>query len=71
MHDQARKVGVFGRIKREVDPIYGFAFNAAEKPFSDYSGLETVKQQINNPHPSAGGYKQIGVRLAGFIQSIR
>ena len=54
-----------------VDPVFGFLFNTAEKPFSDYSGTETIKLQNNNPHPSTEGYYQLGVRLAAFIQSIR
>lgn len=54
-----------------LDPVYGFTTGTAEKPFSDYAGTETVKVQSNNPHPSTEGYYQMGVKLAGFIQSIR
>jgi len=54
-----------------IDPIYGFTLAAAEKPFSDFVGTETIKLQSNSPHPSTEGYYQMGIRLAGFIQAIR
>lgn len=54
-----------------IDSIFGFDLGASEKPYSDFTGLETIKLQANSPHPSMGGYAQMGVRLAGFIQAVR
>jgi lysophospholipase L1-like esterase len=54
-----------------VDPDWGLNFAAAEKPFSDYAGVETVLPTTNAPHPSVAGYNQIGTRVAAWIQAVR
>ena len=56
------------------DSVYGFGKMTSEaytKPFAEYTGNLTEVLNFNEPHPSPDGYKQIGMRLAAFIQAIR
>ena len=53
-----------------VDGDYGFDMLEI-KPFSDYTGTHRELYSSNAPHPSNGGYSQLGIRLAAYIQSIR
>lgn len=53
-----------------LDGDYGFGMTNI-KPFEDYPGSETELLSGNTPHPSTEGYWQLGVRFAGYIQSIR
>ena len=57
-------------VGRSVDPDYGFG-EIYQTPFSDYNGTEKRYVQSNVPHPGADGYKQLGIPLAGWIQTVR
>ena len=53
-----------------LDQDFGFDADY-EKPSIFYLGTETERTQKNNPHPSQEGYKQMGIRFAAFLQSLR
>jgi lysophospholipase L1-like esterase len=53
-----------------LDGDYGFTISTI-KPFLEYAGTETEMYSTNTPHPSNGGYSQLGVRLAAYIQTVR
>ena len=52
------------------DGDFGFAMSEI-KPFSDYAGTQREMFSSNVPHPDNAGYSQLGIRFAGYIQSIR
>ena len=79
---EARKLIINKYDERELESIYlvdtgsaidpNFGFDIQNKlPFSDYTGSLTRTVVNNTPHPSADGYKQIGVKFSAFIQKIR
>lgn len=54
-----------------LDPDYGFFYAAAEKPFDEFTGTETIKPVFNTPHPSTQGYMQMATRVAAWVQAVR
>lgn len=53
-----------------VDGDYGF-YNTQVKPFETYVGTVTETYSQNVPHPYDGGYEQLGISFAAYIQSVR
>ena len=53
-----------------VDGDFGYEMTEI-KPFSDYSGTQKEMFSNNAPHPNNGGYAQLGVRFAAYVQSVR
>ena len=56
--------------KENLENLKGFEMSEI-KPFADFAGTQTETFGTNTPHPSNEGYKQFGMRLAAWIQSIR
>ena len=53
-----------------LDPEYGFSM-AEQLPFAFYTGNAKEYYSNNGVHPGDGGYQQLGVCAAAFIQYTR
>ncbi|HWV66050.1 hypothetical protein, partial [Chitinophaga sp.] len=56
-----------------IDNVDGFNYTKDTtliKPYSEYTGTESIPVQAGNPHPYPN-YPNMGISLAAFIQKYR